>query len=246
MIQWEDKAIVLAVEPYGERLYLVTLLCAEHGLRRAMLRQSGRHGAPFQPGECVLAIWRGRHENQLGTWRLESVRHGPVSIFSNREALLLMDAALSLTRGFCYEGVPHMRLFGAFDALLLALEYEHLRRSTFVHFEMCLLDEAGLGLALDQCAVTGETAGLAYISPRTGHAVTRSAADGYQHRMLPLLPVFHDTTITLETHAFVEALHVTGHFLEKASADMVGEKYFLPRRSLLSYLADNMTENENG
>ena len=47
----------------------------------------------------------------------------------------------------------------------------------YLAWEMCLLDELGFGLDLSACAVTGVHEGLAYVSPRSGRAVSAQAAN---------------------------------------------------------------------
>ncbi len=53
-----------------------------------------------------------------------------------------------------------------------------------VRWEALLQADLGFGLDLTACAVTGETAGLAYVSPRTGRAVTEAAAGTWTGRLL--------------------------------------------------------------
>jgi len=56
----------------------------------------------------------------------------------------------------------------------------------YVRFELALLAELGFGLDLRACAVTGQTSDLAYVSPRSGRAVSRQGAGAYADRLLPL------------------------------------------------------------
>jgi DNA repair protein RecO (recombination protein O) len=56
-------------------------------------------------------------------------------------------------------------------------------------FELQLLSELGFGLDLAQCAATGATADLIYVSPKSGRAVSRDAGAPYADRMLRL-PAF--------------------------------------------------------
>ena len=56
-------------------------------------------------------------------------------------------------------------------------------------FELQLLAELGFGLDLDQCAATGATADLVYVSPKSGRAVSRVAGEPWRDRMLRL-PAF--------------------------------------------------------
>ena len=49
-----------------------------------------------------------------------------------------------------------------------------------------LLSDLGYGLDLSACAVTGRTDNLAYVSPKTGRAVTAEGAGAWAARLLPL------------------------------------------------------------
>ena len=51
-----------------------------------------------------------------------------------------------------------------------------------------LLAELGFGLDFSRCAVTGVRENLAYVSPRSGRAVSRAGGQGYADRLLPLPP----------------------------------------------------------
>jgi DNA repair protein RecO (recombination protein O) len=58
-----------------------------------------------------------------------------------------------------------------------------------VKFELAMLAELGFGLDLEHCAATGETSDLAYVSPKSGGAVSRAAGEPWRDRLLPL-PAF--------------------------------------------------------
>src|SRR6476661_4353526 len=53
-----------------------------------------------------------------------------------------------------------------------------------IHFELAMLAELGFGLALENCAVTGETTDLIYVSPKSGGAVSRGAGEPWRDRLL--------------------------------------------------------------
>jgi len=53
-------------------------------------------------------------------------------------------------------------------------------------FELRLLGELGFGLDLDRCAATGEMGDLAYVSPKSGRAVSRAAGAPWRERLLAL------------------------------------------------------------
>jgi DNA repair protein RecO (recombination protein O) len=52
-----------------------------------------------------------------------------------------------------------------------------------------MLAELGFGLDLDNCAATGETTDLIYVSPKSGGAVSRTAGEPWRDRLLRL-PAF--------------------------------------------------------
>ena len=58
-----------------------------------------------------------------------------------------------------------------------------------VKFELAMLAELGFGLDLENCAATGETSELIYVSPKSGGAVSRQAGDPWRDRLLRL-PAF--------------------------------------------------------
>lgn len=81
-------------------------------------------------------------------------------------------------------------------------------------FELALLDELGLGLDLSACALTGAVDGLAYVSPRTGRAVTEAAGAPWADRLLPL-PRCLFTEEAPGWSDLVDGFALTGHFLAR-------------------------------
>jgi len=57
-----------------------------------------------------------------------------------------------------------------------------------VRFELAMLAELGFGLDLENCAATGATTELIYVSPKSGGAVSRAAGDPWRDRLLRLPP----------------------------------------------------------
>jgi DNA repair protein RecO (recombination protein O) len=93
----------------------------------------------------------------------------------------------------------------------------------YVRWEVLVLAELGYGLSLDACAVSGARTGLAYVSPRTGRAVTAQAGRDYRHRLLRLpsflAPPDEDGGLggadDPPAWDVADGLRLTGHFLER-------------------------------
>jgi DNA repair protein RecO (recombination protein O) len=80
-----------------------------------------------------------------------------------------------------------------------------------------LLAELGFGLELTRCAATGETADLVYVSPKSGHAVSRRAGEPYRDKLLRLPPFLlpQAAAATPAPEDVLDGLALTGFFLER-------------------------------
>ncbi len=109
--------------------------------------------------------------------------------------------------------------------------------SAYLRWELRLLDELGFGLDLTHCAVTGVAQGLAYVSPRTGRAVTAQGAGAWAERLLPL-PAGLTGAAFLAPDAVRQGLHLTGHFLDRGLRPVLQDRPLPePRARLLDLLA---------
>ena len=127
-----------------------------------------------------------------------------------------MAAACAVLDGSLPEREPQPALFEATGALfhLICLEDPGNRwLEGFVRWELGLLQAVGFRLDLESCAVTGESARLAYVSPKSGRAVAEGAAGDFTGRMLSL-PRFLGG-VACNRHDFEAGLAMTGHFLER-------------------------------
>ncbi|MDZ4135166.1 MAG: DNA repair protein RecO C-terminal domain-containing protein, partial [Paracoccaceae bacterium] len=77
--------------------------------------------------------------------------------------------------------------------------------------------EIGFGLDLTRCAVTGARDDLAFVSPKTGRAVSRAGAGDWAARLLPLPECLlgQGPASPAEIGA---GLRITGHFLGRELA----------------------------
>ena len=119
----------------------------------------------------------------------------------------------------------------------------------YVRFELDLLAELGFGLDLGACAVTGATTGLAYVSPRSGRAVSRAGAGIYADRLLPL-PAFllcpaagqasgrASGEAPADPAEIAAGLRLTGAFLRRHLFDASERPLPAARERLLRRLAD--------
>ena len=211
-MDWRDDGIVLSLRPHGETALITALLTREHG-RHLGIVHGQRRRAQLPPGTLVSAQWRGRLADHLGTWTLEVDRTPAAAIMDEPLRLLALVSACAVLDAALAERQPLPAVYDGTLAFLETLPTPHWD-AAYVQWEAGLLGALGFGLDVSRCAVTGGNDHLAFISPKTGRAVSLSAAGPYRDRLLPL-PGFLIGREPATPAAVAEGLALTGHFLER-------------------------------
>ena len=215
MIEWQDQGIVLSTRPHGETSAIVQLMTREHGRHAGLLRggQGRQARALLQPGNRVAAVWRARLADHLGNWTCELEASHAARLLDQPERLAALAAAAAVTEWALAERECHPACFEGLLALLGALEGDHWAEA-YVGWELALLAELGFGLDLSGCAGGGANDQLAYVSPRSGRAVSLAAGEPYRDRLL-LLPGFLIGRSEGGPLEVALGLRLTGFFLER-------------------------------
>ena len=211
---WRDTGFVLATRRHGENALIVDLLTREHGRHAGLVRggQSPRVRAMLQSGNEVAAVWRGRLDEHLGTIACEMLRAHAARFLDDPGRLAGLTSAAALVGAALPEREPHGDVFTSFARLIEALDSAVDWPAQYVRWEHDLLSALGFGLDLSRCAVSGATAGLAYVSPRTGRAVSRTSGLPYHDKLLPL-PEFLWRNTPADEAELDLGMTLTGHFL---------------------------------
>jgi len=215
-MEWSDHAIVLASRPHGETGLVASLLTHSHG-RHAGFVPGGvsRRARPvWQPGNLVEVAWRARLAVQLGNFTGELREPHAARVLDNAAELSGLAAACAIVDAALPEREPHPAMFEGFRAFLGALGHPGWP-AIYVRLELGLLQELGFSLDLEKCAVTGATGDLAYVSPKSGRAVSRAAAEPYREKLM-ILPAFLSTGgLPSDDIELRQGLDLTGYFLER-------------------------------
>jgi DNA repair protein RecO (recombination protein O) len=214
-MKWADDAVVLSARPHGETSTIVQLLTRVHGRHAGLVRggQGSRLRGIYQAGNRVSANWSGRLPEHLGTLECELVNSYAARVMDDSDRLSALSAATAVCEGAMAEREPHPGCFEGLLALLDALEGEHWAE-VYVRWEVALLAELGFGLDLSACAAGGDNDHLAYVSPRSGRAVSLSAGTPYREKLLTL-PAFLVGRGEGGRAEVAEGLALTGFFLER-------------------------------
>lgn len=238
-MDWLDDAIVLGAKPFGESKAIAEVFSRAHGRYGGVVHggMSKTLRPVLQPGNLVRAGWKARLSEQLGFYSpLELIEPHASRLLENADALSGLTSAIALIRTTTAERQAYPGLFDALGLLIDALPHANVWPALYARFEIGLLAELGYGLDLERCAVTGETDGLTYVSPRTGRAATAEAGAPFADKLLRLPPFLVNPDGPLDEGDIADALALAGYFLERRVYDQRGEGLPDARRRLIERL----------
>jgi DNA repair protein RecO (recombination protein O) len=223
MAQLDAIAILCAVRPHGEHGAIVRALTAQAGLVGGFVPggRSSRLRPVLMAGNVVRGVFRARTPDQLASLTVELV-HSRGPLLAEPLPAAAIDWACALTATALPEGHPYPALHAVLSAVLDAVEAAPAARGwavALINYELLMLAELGFGLDLGTCAVTGARAGLAFVSPRTGRAVTMAGANGQEARLLRLPAFMTIDRAEIATPGWADilaGLALTGHFIARS------------------------------
>lgn len=223
-MQWQDEAIILATAKHGETSVIADLLTPSYGRHRGLIRggTGTRQRGVLQPGNKVRAEWKARLAEHLGAFQIELDTSYAAALMSDPVKLAAMSSLCTVAGATLPEREPHPEIYTATLAVLELLADDDCgpQRAAVavIRWELALLSVLGFGLDLGACAVTGQTEGLIYVSPRSGRAVSEEGAGEYADRLLPL-PAFLTGSApdlnAIDAAEIGDGLALTGVFIER-------------------------------
>jgi DNA repair protein RecO (recombination protein O) len=218
-MEWTDQGIVLSARRHGESSVILSLLTAGHGRHAGLVRGGAgrRRRGQLQPGNLLTATWRARLEDHLGSFTVELLRNPSASWLDDAARLAALSSACAIADQTLPEREPDDGIFESMMHLFAAMADTGDKTdwaAVYVEWELALLGALGFGLDLSACAATGANDGLAYVSPRSGRAVSVSAGEPYREKLLPL-PGFLIGAADAGPGDVATGLALTGFFLDR-------------------------------
>lgn len=217
-MDWQDQGFVLAARRHGESDAILTVLTREHGRHLGIVKggTGRRQRAVVEIGNAVTAHWHARLSEHLGRFQVELAAPHAAMCMADPARLAALSAACATLDAALPEREPHEDVFDDFAALTEQLSRKAVDWPTqFVRWEARLLSSLGFGLDLAQCALTGATEGLAFVSPKTGRAVTAEAGRLHKDKLLPLPAFLTESQDRPGRDDLVAGLRLTGYFLDR-------------------------------
>jgi DNA repair protein RecO (recombination protein O) len=189
-MEWTDEGTIIGLKAHGESAVILEVMTRRHGRHLGLVRggRSRKAQGALQPGNSVALTWRARLDEHLGEYKVELLTSHAARLIAAPVALYGLATIAALLR-LLPERDPHPGLHEALGVLIAHLDAVELAPALIIRFELAMLAELGFGLDLARCAVTGSPDDLGHVSPKSGKAVSRKAAEPYLDRLLKL-PAF--------------------------------------------------------
>lgn len=224
-MEWRDRGTLISVRRHGETSAIIEAFTAEHGRHAGVVRGgTSRKIAPIlQPGAHLDLTWKARLDAHLGAFTVEPIRSRSADLMADRLSLAGLNAVCALLGFALPEREAHPSLYGRSEALFDLIGVNPAWPLAYLRWELGLLDEMGFGLDLSACAVTGDADDLAFVSPRSGRAVSTEGAGAWADKLLPLPPALlgHGEG---DFAGIASGLETTGFFLVNRLAPSLGDR----------------------
>jgi len=238
-MEWRDEGIILGTRRHGETSAILEVMTGAHGRHLGHVRGGrGRRMQPvLQPGNRVELYWRARLDEHLGIFQVEALELNAARLFDSAVAIFGLQTLAAHLR-LLPERDPHRTLYETLGLVIGHLDDPVSAAELLVRFELLVLDELGFGLDLSQCAATGSRDDLAYVSPKTGRAVSRTAGSPWQDKLLAL-PAFlqRGSGLRGSPAEIVAAFRLTGFFFGRHVYEARGIEPPEARAAFLSALS---------
>ncbi|TDQ82537.1 DNA replication and repair protein RecO [Dongia mobilis] len=235
-MDFTDTAFVLSARRHGEGDVILSCLTRDHGRHLGLVKGgASRRSRPLlEIGNALAVQWRARLAEQLGYFQVELLAAHAALLLDDADRLAALNAAAAVIDATLPERAPHADIYADFADLVAALAGGAGDWGlAYLRWELRILADLGFGLDLSSCAVTGATDGLAFVSPKTGRAVTAAGAGRYAGRLLPLPQILCDPAAPVQPGDIQQGLRLTGHFLHAHLIDAPGAEKRLTARDRL-------------
>lgn len=217
-MEWQDQGVLLNVRRHGESAAIIEVFTEQHGRHAGLVRGGGsrKSAALLQPGTQLALTWRARLEDQLGTFSVEQKLSRSAVLLAERPKLYAFSALAAMLSRYLPEREPNEALYFSCQNLLSYMQEGGYWQHYYCKFELELLEALGYGIDLSECAVTGQASDLTHVSPKSGRAVSETAAIGWEDRLLRFPRFLQGSDLqAISATEFRESLRLSGFFFEK-------------------------------
>lgn len=217
-MQYRDVGIIFKIKNYGEKSSIIKLITKNNGICQGFVKsaKSAKARSLYQIGNNISFEYRARDEDSLGSfYSVDLIEANCSKIIFEKTKIDCARSLFALIDIAFLENDHHKELHEEVHKFLTEINIineTNLILAKYIWLELKILEILGYGINTAYCAVTNSKDNLAFISPKTGRAVTLAVGKPYQDKLLRL-PNFNKQQITNQDIS--EGLKLSGHFLDK-------------------------------
>lgn len=239
-MRFTDEGYIIACRKHAESSLILTVLSHEHGKVCGYVKSgyTKKNLAVFQIGNFIkIDAWSRVDDNML-TLKVELITPYAVDFISSADKLQVLSCFCSLSNTCLPElqNVDNLYLYAA-DFIKAITQENWLTH--YCYYEFYLLEFLGVGLELDKCAATGAKQNLAFVSPKSGCAVSYEAGLPYAKRLFTYPHFIVQKRLDATFKEQTDLLKMTEFFLNKNFFAIHNLKFPICRVSLGADLQDH-------
>lgn len=243
-MNFSDEGYIIGLRKYGENSLILTLLSLTFGKVTGFVKggYTKKNLGIYQIGNKISYNAYARVEENMPQIKgVELVKSNLVHVLGSPEKLYILSAFCELANVCLPEKAELENIKEDVFCLMENLSEDGFLLK-YARFEFDLLQYLGIGLDVQKCAVTGQTEGLEFISPKTGKAVCFEVGKEYQDKLFKYPHFIFDRSIKPLKKDVIDLLKMTEFFLIKNFFEVHDLKFPNNRANLLKNL---MLSEEN-
>lgn len=231
-MQWRDDGFLIDIHSLNEDKLILTFFTHFRGIESGLVK---RDELPPLLGSTYWIDCSLRRQESLGSFKLEQTKNY-AQFFATQNLLLVLGSLLDLLKMLLAPKDPHAILYDkTIEFFSKPVSWPNILVE-YCRWELQFLKELGFGLSLEKCIVTRETSNLAYVSPKSGAAVSLNAGMAYKNKLLKLPKFLIEESSVCQLEDIAEGLALTGYFLEQKLFPQFGKNFPVSRQSLMRAL----------
>ena len=236
-MQFSDEGYIIGMRKHGESSLILTVLTRGHGKITGYVKNClhKKNLGNYQLGNFVTIEAYARVDENMLSLRVELQKAGAVNFMIDSGKLVALSSLCGLCRDCLPEQAPLERFYYYIDSFFSLINEENWLVH-YCYFEFYLLENLGIGLDLSECAATGSTENLRYVSPKSGKAVCEEAGFLYQKKLFAYPQFLVRREYRPSPSEMADLLKMTEFFLQKNFFNTHGLKFPENRANLLDQL----------
>lgn len=236
-MQFADEGYIIGLRKHGESSLILTVLTRNYGKITGYVKNCmhKKNLSTYQIGNSIKIDAYSRVDENMLSLKVELIQASAVNFMQDARKLATLSAFCSLCCSSLPEQAPVDRLFYYADSFFSLINEENWL-AHYCYFEFYLLDNLGIGLDLSECAATGTTQNLRYVSPKSGKAVCEEAGFIYKEKLFSYPKFIVEQNYFPTQNEIIDLLKMTEFFLQKNFFQTHSLKFPPNRANLLSNL----------